>query len=309
MKKILSIDGGGIRGIIPATILAEIERRTQKPIAQVFDLLAGTSTGGILSLGLGKKNRQGKPEYTAEDLIQLYAERGRDIFARSFWRGVSSIGGFADEKYPHQPLEKILHEYFSTARLGSLLTNTLISSYDIEHRTPFFFKSWRDEMKRVEIRHVARATSAAPTYFEPAQMQVGQQPHTLVDGGVFVNNPAMSAYAEARRLFPTETDFLVVSLGTGELTRKIPYEQAKDWGLVEWALPILSVVFDGVSDAVDYQLTQILDTNFVRFQTRLDTASDDLDNASRANSEALKMEAQHIIETRQADLDRICAVL
>ena len=222
---------------------------------------------------------------------------------------MSSIGGFADEKYPHKPLEKILKEYFATARLGSTLTNTLISSYDIENRTPFFFKSWRDETKQVEIRHVARATSAAPTYFEPARMRIARQTHTLVDGGVFVNNPAMSAYAEARRLFPTETDFLVVSLGTGELTRRIPYEQAKDWGLVEWALPILSVVFDGVSDAVDYQLTQILDTNFIRFQTRLDTASDDLDNASRANIEALKIEAQRIIDTRQVDLDRICAVL
>jgi patatin-like phospholipase/acyl hydrolase len=309
MKKILSIDGGGIRGVIPAIILAEIESRTHKSIASTFDLLAGTSTGGILSLGLGKKDGQGRPQYSAKDLLRLYSERGREIFSRSFWRGVSSVGGVAQEKYPHQPLEDVLEEYFANDLLGSALTHLLVSSYDIENRQPFFFKSWRDETRLVEMRQVARATSAAPTYFEPARVRVAGSTLALIDGGVFVNNPAISAYAEARRLFPQETTFLVVSLGTGELTRKIPYEEAKDWGLAEWALPILSVVFDGVSDAVDYQLRQIMADNFFRFQTRLDIASDDMDNASRANIEALKMEARQIIETRQADLDRLCALL
>jgi patatin-like phospholipase/acyl hydrolase len=309
MKKILSIDGGGIRGIIPATILAEIEKRIHKPIATAFDLIAGTSTGGILSLGLCKDAGDGTPQYSPQDLLRLYSERGRDIFARSFWRGVSSVAGIADEKYSHKPLEEILEEYFANDLLGSALTNVLVSSYDIENRTPFFFKSWRNETRPVAMRHVARATSAAPTYFEPARVQVAGQTLALVDGGVFVNNPAMSAYAEARRLFPEETSFLILSLGTGELTRPIPYKEAKDWGLAQWALPILGVVFDGVSDAVDYQLTQILGSRYVRFQTRLDIASDDMDNASRANIEALKMEAQQLIGTRQSELAQVCALL
>ena len=110
-------------------------------------------------------------------------------------------------------------------------------------------------------------------------------------------------------LFDGETDFLVVSLGTGELTRPIPYNDAKDWGLLEWALPILSVVFDGVSDAVDYQLRQILGDNFFRFQIRLEHANDDMDDASRRNLEALQREAERLIEVQRADLQRVCELI
>jgi patatin-like phospholipase/acyl hydrolase len=309
MKRILSIDGGGIRGIIPATILSQIEKRTRKSISSLFDLIAGTSTGGILGLALCRPDANGKPKYTAEALIDLYAQRGREIFSRSFWRGVSSVGGLAEEKYSHRPIEKIFDDYFETDRLGKALTSILVSSYDIENRKPFFFKSWRKETRSVEMRSVARATSAAPTYFEPARVKIRGRTLALVDGGVFANNPAVCAYAEARRLFPAEASFLVVSLGTGELTRPIPYEDAKKWGLAEWALPILSVVFDGVSDAVDYQLNHILGKAFYRFQTDLVIASDDMDNASKANIEALKTEANRILAQRNGDLERLSNLL
>jgi len=309
MKKLLSIDGGGIRGIIPATILADIEHRTNRPAASMFDLMAGTSTGGIISLVLSRDGGGGVPKYRAQDLVDMYVNRGPEIFSRSFWHGVSSVAGFTEEKYSQCPLEKILKEYFDDVPLGHALTKVLVSSYEIETRSPFFFKSWRDESKAVLMRDAARATSAAPTYFEPAQFQVAGQELALIDGGVFVNNPAMSAYSEARRLFPEETAFLIVSLGTGQLTRPIPFEEAKDWGKVQWALPILSVVFDGVSAAVDYQLRQILGEQFFRFQTTLDTANDDMDDASPANLAALKCEASRIIETQRAEIDRVCQLL
>jgi hypothetical protein len=130
---------------------------------------------------------------------------------------------------------------------------------------------------------------------------------------VFANNPTMCAFAEARRMFPDERDFLVVSLGTGELTRPITYNEAKDWGLVEWAFPILGVVFDGVSDATDYHMHQMLNLEglrqFYRFQTRLDIASDDLDNAARANTIALRAEAMQILRIQRENLDEVCAML
>jgi uncharacterized protein len=309
MKKILSIDGGGIRGIIPAMILTAIEDRTGRTVASMFDLMAGTSTGGIISLVLNLDGGNGAPKYRAADLVDLYVQRGTDIFSRSFWQGVSSVAGFTEEKYPAEPLEAILKEYLGDALLEEALTRVLVSSYEIETRSPFFFKSWRNETKSVMMRQAARATSAAPTYFQPALMMVEDKKLALIDGGVFVNNPAMSAYSEARRLFPDEADFLVVSLGTGQLTRPIPYEEARDWGKVQWALPILNVVFDGVSSAVDYQLRQILGENFVRFQTTLDTANDDMDDASPANLAALKIEAQRIVEAQADDIDKVCRLL
>jgi patatin-like phospholipase/acyl hydrolase len=309
MKTILALDGGGIRGLIPAPVLTEIGKNVGRPVSALFDLIAGTSTGGILALGLTCDAGDRTPKFSAAELASLDETRGREIFARSFWHGVSSVGGFIDELYSHAGLEAVLQEYFQDEPLGAALTLVLISSYDIHNREPYFFKSWRDEWHSVETRSVARATSAAPTYFEPALIAVGGGMHALIDGGVFVNNPAMSAYAEACRLFPEETEFIVVSLGTGELIRPIPYKDAKSWGKVEWALPILSVVFDGVSDAVDYQLRQILDDRFFRFQIDLAIASDDMDNASRANIEALKQETRRLIRTQRANLDALCAKL
>lgn len=308
MKKILSIDGGGIRGIIPARILVEIEKKTGKPTAECFDLMAGTSTGGILCLGLAKPDGSGGPQHTAKDLLRLYVDRGKDIFRRSFWRGVSSIGALADERYSHEPLEEILRETLEGASMGDAVKDVLISSYDIERRSPFFMKSWRPAMQDIPMWKAARATSAAPTYFEPARIEVGDETRYLVDGGVFVNNPAASAYAEAKRRFPGE-DLLVVSLGSGELTRPIPYEDAKDWGKLQWLLPILGVVFDGVSDAVDYQMREILAGRFHRFQIRLDTANDDIDDASEGNIENLKTEAQSLLRARRAELEAVCRVL
>ena len=91
--RVLSIDGGGIRGIIPALMLGEIERRTNKPIAELFDLIAGTSTGGILALGLTVPGPDGKPKYCADELVQLYKEEGPRIFHRPTWHRIRSVGG------------------------------------------------------------------------------------------------------------------------------------------------------------------------------------------------------------------------
>jgi len=299
----LSIDGGGIRGLIPALVLAFIEKATGRQTADLFDLVAGTSTGGILGLALCMSDKDGQSAYTAGKMASLYTENGRKIFSRSFWKGVSSVGGLADEKYSHYPLEDVLLNYFFDETLPTALAPVMVSAYDLENRKPFFLKSWQGS--GVLMRDAARATSAAPTYFEPA-LVAGK---ALVDGGVCVNNPGLCAYAEARRMWPEESDFLVVSLGTGENTRPIYFRDAKDWGLVEWAIPVLSVIMDGVSDAVDYQLRQILDPNYYRFQTRLDVASDDMDNASAANLSALKTEARQLIEAEEASLQRVCELL
>ncbi len=312
LRKILSIDGGGIRGIIPAMILAEIETRTGKPIAGLFDMIAGTSTGGILALGFGIRADDGAAKYSAENLADFYVERGHEIFDRSFWRGVSSVGGLLEEKYDHEPLVALLRRLFGAVTLDALQPDTLISSYDIERRCPYFFKSWSDVAKDWPVWRVARATSAAPTFFEPTdpdQFIAGGEGHALVDGAVFANNPALCAYAEARRKYPDSDRILVVSLGTGELTRKIPYDDAKDWGLASWALPIMNIVFDGVSDAVDYQLDHILGGDYRRFQTDLDIANDDMDNASAANIAALKSQAAKLIGESGAELDALCARL
>jgi len=320
MRRVLSIDGGGIRGIIPAMVLAEIERRTGKQIAQRFDLIAGTSTGGILALGLTKPGRDGEPEYSARKLIELYETEGRNIFSIPVWHRVRSAGGVLEEKYPAAGIEEVALEYFGDVSLAQAHKEVLITAYEIEKRGPWFFKRRHalDPAKGFNplMREVARATSAAPTYFEPIQMPVGPEGTlAFIDGGVHSNNPAMCAYVEARKVHPEENDFLVVSLGTGELTRNMPYEEVKDWGLALWAQPILNVVFDGVADTVDYQLRELLSTEegearrYYRLQTVLDIGKDDMDDASRTNIVALKAKAGEIITNNGAALETLCAQL
>lgn len=318
--KVLSIDGGGIRGIIPAMVMAEIERRTKRPIPELFDLIAGTSTGGILALGLTKpdRNNKGKPNYTADDAIKMYEDRGAQIFSRSVWHRLHSRFGLSDEKYPTSGIESVLDEYLGDARLKDALTNVLITSYEIERRFPFFFRSSRakqDPTYDFPIAKVARATSAAPTYFEPLMLRTedAAEYYALVDGGVYANNPAMCAYVEAIRVDQKQSsskDILLVSLGTGQLTRPLTYDEAKDWGLIEWAQPILNVVFDGVSDTVEYQLKTLLPPDrYYRFQTFLDEGNDDLDDAGRTNIRVLKLKAEALIHDNGKELDNLCELL
>lgn len=203
--KILSLDGGGIRGLVPAMMLAEIERRTGKPVSELFDLIAGTSTGGILSLGLTRPNADGKPTFSAEELIEIYERKGDQIFHTSFVNNLSSLWGVLDEKYESAGLEQLLTEYFGDTKISEALTDILITSYDIHVHRPWFFKSRRarrDPEQDFLMRNVARSTSAAPTFFEPNQLiktiQNEKRAASLIDGGVMANNPSMCAFAEAK---------------------------------------------------------------------------------------------------------------
>lgn len=302
MKKILSIDGGGIRGIIPALVLAEIERRTGKNIADCFDLIAGTSTGGIIALGATLEHSNGTPVFSAKKLTKIYENDGLTIFNKTFWR---SVGNLFNEKYNHEGIEKVLKRQFGDACMGQSLTNVLVPTYDLFAREPLFFKSWDPRHKDIPIRSVARATSAAPTYFEPTQIEVDDQARTLIDGGVFINSPMVSAFAEAQILFPGE-DLLLISVGTGQFTRPLQYEDAKDWGQAEWMVPLIGCIFDGVADAADYQMQQFLGKNYIRLQTTLDIGNDDMDDASKGNIELLKLKAKQMIRDHRSKIETIC---
>ena len=162
-----------------------------------------------------------------------------------------------------------------------------MTAYDLEARQALVFRR-DDDVSMVDAAH---SSSAAPTYFEPVQLGA----RTLIDGGVFAINPAMLAYAEANGNID-----VLASLGTGEQTRRLPYDDVKDWGQIEWAQPILDVVFDGSADVVDEVLGRLIDGHYIRLQTRLDEASDELDDASPENLAALRREADQLIAAREA---------
>lgn len=311
--KILSIDGGGIRGIIPAVILSEIEERTKQPIAELFDLIAGTSTGGLLTLGLTKPNSEGKPQYSANDLIKLYETEGKSIFHRSesitdkmspIWR----------RKFPSDGVEGVLKKYFGDTYLSEAIKEILITSYDVENSSPYFFKRHKaqnnPDKHNFYMAQIARATSAAPTYFEPLKLDSNHPslPYkALIDGGVFANNPAMCAYVEAKKLYPDATDFLLVSIGTGKTLHGLEYKDIRDWGIIQWAQPMLNIVFDGVSDAVDYQMRQMLPKNhYYYFQTEALKAESTIDDPNDEHINYLKGLATDIVYKQASELEELC---
>ena len=300
--RILSIDGGGIRGIVPALVLAELEARAGQPVASLFDLVAGTSTGAILACALCRPD----PE-PASALVGLYVTEGPRIFRRSLGWRVRSVEGLVEEKHESAALRSALDARLRDVRLHEATVRLLVPTYDIEARAPLFFKSWREELADARLADIALAATAAPTYFEPVRVAG----HWLVDGGVFANDPAMCAYAEAVRLGDGRAeDLQLVSLGTGQHTRALPGEQVRGWGVAQWVRPLLDVVLDGAQDAVDYQLRRLLRPGaYDRFQVELDAASDDLDDASARNLELLQEQAAALIAARGDDLDRLAAAL
>jgi uncharacterized protein len=292
--RILAIDGGGIRGLIPALVLAEIEQRTGKRIAELFDRIAGTSTGGILACALAKPD-----PLPAEQIAGIYVDEGPKIFHRSLLKTITSVDGYLDERYDDHGLMDALRRYLGDTKLGEATIPILVTAYDIEGRDAISLRS--DVDRDVTMVEAARGTSAAPTYFEPVRVEG----RALVDGGVFAINPAMIAYALAAG---KEIDVLA-SCGTGVHTRKLPLKDVKGWGKLEWAQPIIDVVFDGIADTVNEQLTRLAGDRYIRLQTPLDEASDNLDDASPENLAALRREAERLIQNHEVALDRLCSIL
>ncbi|MCJ8279083.1 MAG: patatin-like phospholipase family protein [Rivularia sp. ALOHA_DT_140] len=178
--KLLSLDGGGIRGIIPAIILKEIEKRTQKRIWELFDLIAGTSTGGFLAMVLTMPNPDNPSltRYSMDEIIDMYRKDGKNIFHEPFLETLTDADDLLRPKYPSKGREKVAKKYFQDVALKDALTNIFITSYDIELRLPVFFinnsrferhtgTSFRKFCTDYKMVEAAMATSAAPTFFEP----------------------------------------------------------------------------------------------------------------------------------------------
>lgn len=317
--KILAIDGGGARGVIPARFLMELERRTGKQIYELFDLITGTSTGSIIALGLTMPGPDGQPRYKAEDALYIYRREGPRIFSTNLQRLLLTLNGYIRPKYAFEPLESILKQYFGDARLKDTLRDVIVSTYDIEKRMPWFFRTLKAREQAdydFSLVEVIRAATAAPSYFSPARITTTKEEmYTLVDGGVFANNPAMVGYVDALSKYKDYERVMVVSLGTGLADRSFPYNKARQWGLIGWALPAVDILQRGVSESVDYQMDQVLNRNpestalYYRLQVNLGKNDDVLDNPTPEFLDRLEDEAKRYIVANGHVFDEMCGQL
>lgn len=326
-KKILSIDGGGVRGLIPAIVLREIERRTERPAHELFDVIAGTSTGAIISLLATRKTASAEP-YPASEIVEIY----KDVLPRFFtprWWALR----LSKPKYKSGPPSRVLQEYLGDAQLKDAPTRVLIPVYALREKIPrvIFFTSLaagHDEDENFLCWEVGRGATAAPTYFSAFDVtsMAGTETHCAVDGGVFANNPTMHGWLHAyqeydssrdlrfRRIkIPEDTsvkDAVVVSLGTGRPDRPIVDKSVAKGGLLDWARPIVDVMFEGQSDAVNELLDEAKTGDLLAEHFRLqpilegNIKLDDLD----AIDDLVRI-AERFVDDQEDEIDRICRLL
>jgi patatin-like phospholipase/acyl hydrolase len=208
-----------------------------------------------------------------------------------------------DDKYSVKNLEQVLFNYFKFTRLSQLTSSCVITAYDVQERKAHFFTKHNafKAHKDFYVKDICRASSAAPSYFEVARIKsMANKNFHFIDGGVFANNPALCAYAEARTLDfdkyrkrPTAKDLLIFSIGSGKIIDSFHFKKTRNLGAIGWAKYIIDIMMGGTSNVVDYELRQIFDAveslhHYFRLEPELFQASNDLDDASAKNIKALR---------------------
>ncbi len=278
--RILSLDGGGLRGIAPLMVLDWIERETGKRIHELFDVIAGTSTGGIIACGLAGSADGERPLMDLGQIIDLYENEGATIFPpaeNALGRLFRGIKAAFDPRYSPDGLDSLLRGNFRDLKLSDVLVPIIVPSYDIGHNEVLMFKSRKAADARYDatLREVCRATSAAPTYLPSFKMAYPDWTGTVkdrvcIDGGIYVNNPTMAAVAEVvkhghRGERVALEDIRCLSLGTGNHIKELDEQGSLDWGLFNWARPITNVMMQASSLSVEYEAEQLLST-YLRLQ-------------------------------------------
>ncbi|CAL0327056.1 unnamed protein product [Lupinus luteus] len=291
---ILSIDGGGIRGIIPATILAFLESQLQEldgedaRLADYFDVITGTSTGGLVTAMLSAPNEEKRPLFAAKDIKPFYLEHGPNIFPQQKGLWGSTIGklikSLIGPKYNGKYLHGVIKEKLRETRVHETLTNVVIPTFDIKTLQPTIFSSYhikRSPYMDAQLSDICISTSAAPTYLPPYYFK-NQDPEghihefNLIDGGVCANNPTLLAMNEVMKqiindnpdFFPIKPldygRFLIISLGTGtpKNEQKFNAKMAAKWGLLDWLnhsgfSPLVDAFSQSSSDLVDIHLSTV----------------------------------------------------
>lgn len=262
--RILSLDGGGIRGIVTAVILERLSfEESLKGWLDSVDLIAGTSTGGLLTLALAYG-------LDTQEIRKFYEEKGEKIFDDSWLDDVIDIGKISGADYDIRNLEKELKRIFGMTTLDQLKKRVLITSFDLDNESKDpHERTWKPKLfhnfpgpdsdgKELAYK-VGLYTSSAPTYFPSVD--------GYIDGGVYATNPSMCALAQSQdsrsKKRPLIDDVVLLSLSTGT---SLVYIKGKelDWGYAQWAKPLISLMLDGVSGIADYQCRQILKEQYHR---------------------------------------------
>ena len=234
-KRILCIDGGGIKGVLPISFLATLQKKIDEPIRNYFDLIVGTSTGGIIALGLGLS-------VSPSEILDMYIKHADNIFGKIAKKNLSGV--FSLSKYKREGLEKALKEIIGEKKLGNSRTRLVIPTWDNDLKNPYLYKTAHHSRYRFDHEksaiEIALATSAAPYYFEE---YVNSQAQAFCDGGLFAINPIMIAVTEAVGILNWDRHNLkIMSLGTTSEKRIL--ENVNIYKINEYIIKIINNFLD-----------------------------------------------------------------
>lgn len=263
--RVLSLDAGGIRGILELHVLTELERQTGKPVSQLFDLVVGSSTGAVIGASLLVPEEGDTPKYSAQDLLDNYVEQIRLFTDMPWYHSILTLGGWIGPRYPTAHGRAWVVDQFGQATLAELQGQLVIATVDLDTLSPRVIPSRQvpgvsghERARNFFVGDVVLAATAAPPIIPPMLLRdvKGQAEYISADGALFAHNPATLAVGEAIRRFPGRP-IILMSLGTGSVDQGINGEQASAWGMVQWAMVTDSLMIDPRSKFSD-QILQVV---------------------------------------------------
>ena len=329
MKIVLSLDGGGMRGVTTAKILDYIETKIQDlrndpmvKLGDLVDFVAGTSTGSILgSLMLLPDKTKKKARHFMSRIVDLYVDMGPEVFKQSKIHNLKTLWGLIGPTYPDSNIEGPLLRMLGHTKMTELIKPCLFTGYDIDLRRANIYTNRDKEEKygNYYVKDIVRGSTAIPSYFSPALFRDGIHINTIVDGGVFANNPSMVAYVEASKtsfnfsdpvsLVPN--DLFFISMGTGiSRKKKYPYRYSHKFGKIKWLFPVLDVMLSGMNEVVAYEMKKLFsqygaEDNYIRINPPLKFSTAPPTDASMENITNLLMDTKNYIHENKIFLDSI----
>lgn len=302
--KVITIDGGGIRGLYTIELIKAIEHHMNGTIADHAHVFSGTSTGAIISCGLAA----GK----SLDMIEnLYENHGENIFYHTTWEYFKDLDGWIGPKYDPSKFEDLLKQNFSEICLSEFTNHHVMAfATDITQQTVKIFDSkaaQKNKQEDVPVWFAIRSTTAAPTYFAPTEWQIS----ALCDGGLLVNNPSTATILQLKNTYGWEVlpAMKMVSLGTGTFATGISYQQASGMGTLQWAAPISDMIMKSSSNMYQQFSQELLsDTQLVRVDGQL-SKDITLDSCTPDNLRLIRDAALSYINHNPETIDRAAKML
>ena len=272
-KKILSLDGGGVRALASVIFLQKLEQASGKKIFDMFDYYIGSSAGGLNALHLTINKT------SAADLVSFWSKDNLSMsMQKSFWSKAIFLN--TKTKYSNQSRTELLKKYFKNKLIASAEKPVSVLAYDVEKRRPRIISSY--ENSNISVIRAINATSAAPLYYPTVQIEDGSW---LIDGGIIANNPALIGLNEANKLF-NSSKIKIFSIGTGINRKSLDGKSSSNWGPIGW---LRNDIMGILTEQYDHEiLSDLLKENYLRINSVMNNISGDIDDYSEENLENIK---------------------